>query len=135
MVTIDSPCKNIHRSHTHTHTEREQHPRHRHTHTHTRQEHHPKPPNEHLTQTLNTARRWRDNGECTQQQPDSLVAHLRNRTIDSPCECAPNLDSLDSQLFPSVMSAVAPAVTIDEASSLSGLLCSHSQTVYIQKGH
>ena len=44
--------------HTHAHTDREQHPRHRHTRT--RQEQHPKPPNEHLPQTLNNARRWRD---------------------------------------------------------------------------
>jgi len=50
--------------HTHTHT---------HTHTptenttpdtHTRQEQHPKPPNEHPSQTLNNARRWRDDGAC-----------------------------------------------------------------------
>ena len=39
--------------HTHTHTDREQHPRH----TRTRQEQHPTPPNEHLPQTLNNARR------------------------------------------------------------------------------
>ena len=43
---------------THTHTDREQHPRHRHTRT--RQEHHSKPPNEHLPRTLNNTRRWRD---------------------------------------------------------------------------
>jgi len=42
-------------THTHTHTDREQHPRHRHTRT--RQEQHPKPPNEHLPQMLNNARR------------------------------------------------------------------------------
>jgi len=30
--------------------------------THTRQEQHPKPPNEHPPQTLNNARRWRDDG-------------------------------------------------------------------------
>jgi len=33
-LSIDSPCKNINRSHTHTHTDRQQHPRHRHTHAH-----------------------------------------------------------------------------------------------------
>jgi len=43
---------------THTHTDREQHPRHRYTHT--RQEQHPTSPNEHPPQTLNNARRWRD---------------------------------------------------------------------------
>ena len=40
---------------------------------------------------------------------------------DSPCECEHNdPDSLDARLFPSVVLAVAPAVTMDEASSLSG---------------
>jgi len=40
-------------------------------------------------------------------------------SIDSPCECAHNNpDSLDSRLFPFVVLAVAPAVTMDEASSL-----------------
>ena len=33
-------------------------------HTHTRQEQHPKPPNEHPPQTLNNARRGRDDGAC-----------------------------------------------------------------------
>jgi len=47
--------------------------------------------------------------------------------IDSLCECEhSNPDSLDARLFPSVMLAVAPAVPMDEASSLTGLLCSHS---------
>ena len=42
------------------------------------------------------------------------------RYIDSPCECEHNNpDSLDARLFPSVVLAVAPAVTMDEASSLS----------------
>ena len=37
--------------------------------------------------------------------------------IDSPCECEHNNpDPLDARLFPSVMLAVAPAVTMDEAS-------------------
>jgi len=41
-------------------------------------------------------------------------------TIDSPCECEHNNpDSLDARLFPSVVLAVAPAVTMDAASSLS----------------
>jgi len=40
-------------------------------------------------------------------------------SIDSPCECEHNNpDSLDARLFPSVVSAVAPAVTMDGASSL-----------------
>ena len=40
--------------------------------------------------------------------------------IDSPCECEHNNpDSLDAQLFFTVVLAVAPAVTMDEASSLS----------------
>jgi len=41
-------------------------------------------------------------------------------SIDSPCECEHNnLDSLDARRFSSVVLAVAPAVTMDEASSLS----------------
>ena len=40
--------------------------------------------------------------------------------IDSPCECEHNNpDSLDARLFHSVVLAIAPAVTMDEASSLS----------------
>jgi len=40
--------------------------------------------------------------------------------MDSPCECEHNnADSLDARLFFTVVLAVAPAVTIDEASSLS----------------
>jgi len=40
--------------------------------------------------------------------------------IDSPCECEHNNpDSLDARLFFTVVLAVAPAVTKDEASSLS----------------
>ena len=40
-------------------------------------------------------------------------------SIDSPCEREHhNPDSLDARLFPSVVLAVAPAVTMDEASSL-----------------
>jgi len=39
--------------------------------------------------------------------------------IDSQCECEHNNpDSLDAQLLPSVVLAVAPAVTMDEASYL-----------------
>jgi len=41
------------------------------------------------------------------------------QAIDSPCECEhSNPDSLGARLFPSVVLAVAPAVTMDEASSL-----------------
>jgi len=41
--------------------------------------------------------------------------------MNSPCECEQNYpDSRDARLFPSVVLAVAPAVTMDEASSLSG---------------
>jgi len=41
--------------------------------------------------------------------------------IDSPCECEHNNpDSLDARLFPSVVLAVTPAVTMDDVSSLSG---------------
>jgi len=39
--------------------------------------------------------------------------------IDSPCEYERNnLNSLDARPFPSVVLVVAPAVTVDEASSL-----------------
>jgi len=48
--------KKINRSHTHTPTENNTPD----TDTRTRKEQHPKPPNEHLPQTLNLARRWRD---------------------------------------------------------------------------
>jgi len=42
-------------------------------------------------------------------------------SIDSPCECEHNNpDSLDARLFFTVVLAVASAVTMDEASSLSG---------------
>jgi len=49
------------------------------------------------------------------------MSRLRPRApIDSPCECEHNNpDSLDARLFPSVVFAVAPAVTMDVASSLS----------------
>ena len=43
-----------------------------------------------------------------------------NIAIDSSCECEHNNpDSLDARLFPSVVLAVAPAVIMDEVSSLS----------------
>jgi len=45
-------CKKINRSHAHTHRQNNTPD----TDTHTRQEQHPKPPNEHLLQTLNNAR-------------------------------------------------------------------------------
>jgi len=45
---------------------------------------------------------------------------VRGVAIDSPCECEHNNpDSLDARLFPFVVLAVAHAVTMDEASSLS----------------
>ena len=41
-------------------------------------------------------------------------------STDSPCECEHNNPgSLDARPFPSVVLAVAPSVTMDEASSLS----------------
>ena len=49
--------------------------------------------------------------------------YSRQRAIDSPCECEHNNpDSLDARLFFTVVLAVAPAVTMDEASSLSWTL-------------
>ena len=47
-------------SHTHTHTHRQRTTPPTPSHTHTRQEQHPKPPNEHLPQTLNNARKKGD---------------------------------------------------------------------------
>jgi len=60
----DKSGKQINRSHTHSHTDREQYPD-----THTRQEQHPKPSNQHPPQTLNNARRWRDDGACHLPRP------------------------------------------------------------------
>ena len=49
-----------------------------------------------------------------------MSVHGIKRKIDSPCECEHNNpDSLDARVFSSVVLAVAPAVTMDEASSLS----------------
>ena len=67
---VNNRCEQINRSHTQTHTytpTENNTPRHRNTRT--RQEQHPKPPNEHLPQTLNSARRWRDNGACHLPRP------------------------------------------------------------------
>ena len=55
---------------------------------------------------------------------DQVEHHQRSAvpttTIDSPCECEHNNpDSLDARLFFTVVLAVAPAVTMDEASFLS----------------
>jgi len=44
-------------------------------------------------------------------------------TIYPPCQCEHNdPDSLDARLFPSVVLAVAPAVTMDEATGLTRIL-------------
>jgi len=83
---VSSPCENINRSHTRTHRQRTTSPTP--THTRTPQEQHPKPPNEHLPQTLNKARRWR----------------LPRVNVNTAA------DSLDARLFIFVMSAVAPTV-------------------------
>ena len=48
----------------------------------------------------------------------ALAPEVR-KAIDSPCECEHNNpDSLDARLFPSVVFAVAPALTMDKAASL-----------------
>jgi len=64
--------------------------------------------------------RWHGRRCCRVASPPSFV---RRSTcclpIDSPCACEhKNPDSLDARLFPSVVLAVAPAVIMDEASSL-----------------
>jgi len=52
--------------------------------------------------------------------PHSVPRSAYSTSIDSPCECEHNHpDSLDARLFFTVVLAVAPAVTMDEASSLS----------------
>jgi len=61
---LHAPCVKRSTGHTHTHTPTENNTSDTDTHTHTRQEQHLKPPNEHLPQTLNNARRWRDDGAC-----------------------------------------------------------------------
>jgi len=60
-------CKKINRSRTHTPTKNNTPDID--THTRTRQEQHPKPPTEHLPQTLNNARRWRGDGACHLPRP------------------------------------------------------------------
>ena len=51
--------------------------------------------------------------------------------LDSPCECEHNNpDSLDARLFFTVVLAVAPAVTMDEASSLSWYLWSERKKLW-----
>jgi len=50
------------------------------TDTHTRQEQHPKPPDEHLPQTLNNAQSWRDDGACH-------LAETRNKQSMYVCIC------------------------------------------------
>jgi len=53
-------CQKINRSHTHTPTENNTHD----TDTHTHEKNNTPNPHEHLPQTLNNARRWRDDGAC-----------------------------------------------------------------------
>ena len=49
---------------------------------------------------------------------DAAAEEVRRLAIDSPCECEHNNpDSLDARLFFTEVLAVAPAVTMDEASS------------------
>jgi len=56
-------------------------------------------------------------------------------TIDSPCECEhTNPDSLDARLFPSVVLAIAPAVAMDEASSLCVCVCARVLVMYEPSG-
>jgi len=48
-----------------------------------------------------------------------VYARTARPPIDSPCECEhKNPDCLDARLFSSVVLAVAPALTMDDASSL-----------------
>ena len=62
--------------------------------------------------------------------PTSSSAEVRFSAIDSPCECEHNNpDSLDAHLFPFVVLAVAPAVTMDKASSLSSVM-SNTTTLF-----
>jgi len=54
--------------------------------------------------------------EC---EPNSYRSLVVAPPIDSPCACEHNNpDSLDARLFPLVVLVVAPAATMDEATSL-----------------
>jgi len=64
---LSSGYNNQQVTHTHTHTPTENNTLD--TDTHTRPEQHPKPSNDHLPQTLNNARRWRDDGACHLPRP------------------------------------------------------------------
>ena len=59
----------VNRSTGHTHTHTQNNSPDTDTHTHTRQEQHPEPPKGHPPQTLNIARRWRDDGACHLPRP------------------------------------------------------------------
>jgi len=80
-------------------------------------------PAQHATQPLarqrggGVPRPW----EGDDQRASVCASVLCDRlAVDSPCECEHNNPvSLIARLFPSVVLAVAPAVTMDEASSLS----------------
>ena len=88
----------------------------------------------HRPQTLSAAAIWNGPTACSLTRSREMTPLKQSRrvhvsrphtstwkeAIDSPCECEHNNpDSLDARLFPSVALAVAPAVTMDEASSLS----------------
>jgi len=67
VVDVGEECVNEegvkkNRPHTHTQTPIENNTPDTDTDTHTRQKQHPKRPNKHPPQTLNNARRWRDDG-------------------------------------------------------------------------
>jgi len=89
ILVITISCKTINRSHAHrTHRQRK-HPRHRHTHAHDKNP----PPNEHLPQALNNARRWRDDGVYCEGQPLAPsrgvdVLWRRHKGVDVPVEVA-----------------------------------------------
>ena len=102
-MAIVSPCKKINRSHTHRQRTTENTPD-TDTHTHTtRTSPQPQPPTR--TPPTNTEQR-------------SKVARRRCVNVNTERNNPDSLD-LDARLFPFVLLAVAPAVTMDEASSLS----------------
>jgi len=91
------------------------------THTHTRPEQHPKPPNEHPPQTLNNARRWRDDGACHLPRPGGWPR--RRKCVFRRC--------LSPRVSPRYLACAPPPLRpVHEISFLYSFLCSNQSSVY-----